>query len=69
MNSIKTFVAVATLSLISFSSFAQTITATAGTLDDAEAQIAAQAHKSGDSYRITEATTKNCVHMTAELNK
>ena len=44
MNSIQTFVAVATLSLISFGSFAQTITATAGTLDDAEAQIAAQAH-------------------------
>lgn len=69
MNSVKTFVVVAALSLISFGTFAQTITTTAGTLDDAEAQIAAQAHKSGDSYRITEATVKNCVHMTAELNK
>ncbi len=69
MKSIKTFVAVSLLSLVSFGSFAQSITACAGTLDDAEAQIAAQAHKAGSSYKITEATTKNGVHMTAELLK
>lgn len=69
MNSIKTFVAITALTLVSFASFAQSITACAGTLDDAEAQIAAQAHKDGASYKITEATTKNGVHMTAELQK
>lgn len=43
MKSIKTFVAVAALSLISFGSFAQSISASASTLDRAEAKIAAQA--------------------------
>ena len=69
MKSIKTFVAVAVLSLISFGSFAQSVTACASTLDAAEAQIAAQAHKAGASYKITEANYNNGVHMTAELNK
>ncbi len=69
MKSIKTFVAVAALSLVSFAGFAQSVTACADTLDAAEAQIAAQAHKAGASYRIVEATYKNGVHMTAELNK
>ncbi|GAA0470586.1 MULTISPECIES: YdgH/BhsA/McbA-like domain containing protein [Tatumella] len=69
MKSIKTLVAVAVLSLISFGSFAQSVTACASTLDAAEAQIAAQAHKAGASYKITEANYNNGVHMTAELNK
>lgn len=69
MKSIKTFVAVAALSLVSFGSFAQSVTACADTLDAAEAQIAALAHKAGASYKITEATYKNGVHMTAELHK
>lgn len=43
MKSIKTFVAVAALSLFSSVSFAQSVSATASTLDRAEAKIAAQA--------------------------
>ena len=70
MKSIKTFVAVAALSLISFGSFAQSVSATASTLDRAEAKIAAQAQEAGaSSYKITQAFTGNRVHMTAELNK
>jgi len=53
MKSIKTFVAVAALSMMSFGAFAQSVTACALTLDEAEAQIAAQAQKAGASYVIT----------------
>ena len=46
------------------------MTATAATMDGAEAKIAAQAQAAGaSSYKITEAFTGNRVHMTAELNK
>ena len=69
MKSIKTFVAVAALSLVSFGSFAQSITAFDSTLDGAEAKIAAQAAQQGAQYKITEAHTNNRVHMTAELYK
>jgi hypothetical protein len=69
MKSIKTFVAVAALSLISFGSFAQSISATGSTLDRAEAKIAAQAAQQGASYKITSAQFDNRVHMTAELTK
>lgn len=69
MKSIKTFVAVAAFSMISFGAFAQSITASASTLDGAEAQIAAQAKQAGASYKITEANVNNSVHMTAELTK
>ncbi|MEN3753457.1 YdgH/BhsA/McbA-like domain containing protein [Mangrovibacter yixingensis] len=69
MKSIKTFVAVAALSVMSFGAFAQSVTATASTLDGAEAQIAAQAKQAGASYHITEANVNNGVHMTAELTK
>lgn len=69
MKSIKTLVAVAALSLVSFGSFAQTVTATARTLDGAEAKIAAQAKQAGASYHITEAYNGNQAHMTAELTK
>lgn len=69
MKSIKIFVAVSALSLMSFGSFAQSITATASTLDAAEAHIAAQAKDAGASYKITEAFTGNQVHMTAELTR
>ena len=70
MKSIKTFVAVMTLA-VSFGSFAaQTVTATAATIDGAEAKIAAQAEQAGaSSYKITQAYTGNRVHMTAELTK
>ncbi len=54
MKSIKTFVAVIALAT-SFGSFAaQTVTATASTIDGAEAKIAAQAQEAGaSSYKIT----------------
>ncbi|MDK6768863.1 DUF1471 domain-containing protein, partial [Klebsiella aerogenes] len=54
-----------------FGSFAaQSVTATASTMDAAEAKIAAQAQAAGaSSYTITEAFNGNRVHMTAELNK
>jgi len=69
MKSIKTFVAVAALSLVSFGSFAQSVSATGSTLDRAEAKIAAQAAEQGASYKITSAQFNNRVHMTAELTK
>lgn len=69
MNSIKTFVAVALFALISSTSYAQTVTATAATLDAAEAKIANQAKFTGSAYTITEAYTGNQVHMTARLIK
>ncbi|HAG8986809.1 DUF1471 domain-containing protein [Pantoea brenneri] len=69
MKSIKTFVAVSALALVSFGSFAQSVTATSLTLDGAEAKIAAQAQQQGANYKITEASGNNVVHMTAELYK
>jgi len=69
MKSIKTFVAVAAFSLISFGSFAQTITATASTLDAAEAKVAAQAKEAGASYKITGARVDNRAYVSAELIK
>ncbi|AOE42703.1 DUF1471 domain-containing protein [Pantoea vagans] len=69
MKSIKTFVAVAVFSLISFGSFAQTITATASTLDAAEAKVAAQAKDAGASYKITGARVDNRAYVSAELIK
>ncbi|MCK6926813.1 DUF1471 domain-containing protein [Enterobacter roggenkampii] len=69
MKSIKNFVAVAALSLVSFGSFAQSVSATASTLDRAEAKIAAQAVEQGASYKITSAKVDNRVYMTAELTK
>ena len=69
MKSIKTFVVVAALSMMSFGAFAQSVTASSSTIDGAEAKIAAQAQQEGASYKITEATVNNFVHMTAELSK
>ena len=69
MKNIKTFVAVSALSLLSFGAFAQSISATASTLDGAEAKIAAQAAQQHADYTITSAMVNNQVHMTAELNK
>ena len=70
MKSIKTFAAVIALTA-SFGSFAaQSVSATASTMDGAEAKIAAQAQAAGaSSYTITEAFPVNRGHMTAELNK
>lgn len=69
MNPIKIFVAVTALSLISFGSFAQTITATASTLDAAETKVAAQAKDAGASYKITGARVDNRAYVSAELIK
>ncbi|KDA91972.1 DUF1471 domain-containing protein [Pantoea agglomerans] len=69
MNPIKIFVAVTALSLISFGSFAQTITATASTLDAAEAKVAAQAKDAGASYKITGARVDNRAYVSAVLIK
>ena len=69
MKSIKNFAAVTVLSLMSFGAFAQSISATASTIDRAEAKIAAQAAEQGASYKITSAQFNNRVHMTAELSK
>ncbi|PLO78108.1 DUF1471 domain-containing protein [Klebsiella quasipneumoniae] len=57
------------MSLFSSVSFAQSVSATASTLDRAEAKIAAQAAEQGASYKITSAQFNNRVHMTAELSK
>jgi hypothetical protein len=71
MKTIKalSIAAVAALSLMSATSFAQSVSVTASTLDSAEAKIAAQAQQQGAQYKITEANTNNRVHMTAELYK
>lgn len=69
MKTIKTFVAVALFALMSATSFAQTVTATASTLDAAEAKIANKAKTAGAGYTITEAYADNQVHMTARLIK
>ncbi|AYP25853.1 YdgH/BhsA/McbA family protein [Pantoea agglomerans] len=61
--------AVAALSLISFGSMAQTISATSLTMDGAQEKIASQARSLNEQYKILEANTNNRVHMTAELYK
>lgn len=66
---IKNFVAFVAISLISFGSFAQTLSVNASTLDRAEAKIAAVAAEQGANYKITSARADNSVHMTAELIK
>ena len=69
MKTIKTFVAVTVLSLLSMGAFAQSISATGSTLDAAEAKIAAKAAEQGASYSITSAIVNDRVHMTAQLSK
>ena len=69
MKTIKTFVVVTALSVMSFGALAQSISTTATTLDRAEAAIAAQAAEQGASYKITSAQFDKRVHMTAELTK
>ena len=69
MKTIKTLVAITALSLMSMGAFAQSISATASTLDGAEAKIAAKAAEQGTNYKITSAIVNNQVHMTAQLDK
>lgn len=66
----KTFLsaaAAAVLFTLSAPGYAQSITATAETLDSAEAKIAQKAAQLNARYKITEASTSNRIHMTAEL--
>ena len=69
MKSVKIFATLSLLSLISFGAMAQSVSATASNLDDAEALVAAKAREQGASYKITSAINKNRVHVTAELTK
>lgn len=71
MKSIKFFATVSILSLVSFGSFAQSLSATSSTLDGAEAKIAAQAHQQGSSYKIISAAGNDNgdIRMVAELTK
>lgn len=67
MKAISEIFIITALSLVSLASFAQSVTATGSTLDEAHAKIAAQAKEAGAEYSITEAYNGNRVHMTAEL--
>ncbi|WP_368900186.1 DUF1471 domain-containing protein [Mixta calida] len=69
MKNVKIFAEIIALSALSVNSFAASVTATALTLEAAEAKIAAQAAQQGAGYKITEANFNNGVHMTAELVK
>ncbi|MEM6051670.1 DUF1471 domain-containing protein [Erwinia sp. P7711] len=69
MKTIKTLVVVTALSLVSFTSFAQSVTASASTLDGAVAKIAAEAHQAGTTYKITGARVDNGAYVSAELAK
>lgn len=69
MKNIKTFIAVAALSMMSVGAFAQSISVTSSTLDSAEAKIAAKAAEQNANYTITSAMVNNRVHMTAQLDK
>ncbi|MBB8028591.1 hypothetical protein HEL23_012810 [Escherichia coli] len=67
MNTIYSLIIVVTLSLISFSSVAKTITAVGSTIDSTEKEISLQAEKQGKSYKILGAVFKNRVYMIAKL--
>lgn len=67
MKNIKIIVASFTLALVSFGAAAQSVTACASTIDEAEVIVAAQAKQAGASYKITESHFNNGVHMTAKL--
>lgn len=69
MKNFKNLVVVSALTLVSFGSFAQSVSATASTLESAEAKIAAQAQQQGAQYKIIAASSNNVIHMTAELYK
>lgn len=69
MKIINNFVSVAALTLISFSSFSQSIIVIASTLDADEAKIATQAKHAGASYKITGARVNNRAYVSADLIK
>ncbi|ENZ5016861.1 hypothetical protein VJW24_10370 [Escherichia coli] len=67
MNTICSLIAVVTLSLLSFSSVAKTITAVGSTINSTEKEISLQVAKQGKSYKILGAFFKNRVYMIAKL--
>jgi len=67
MKKIKFSIVAIAFGMLPFYTFAQSISASGSTLDDAEAKISAQAAAKGMSYRITSAQYKNYVYMTAKL--
>jgi len=67
MNKIYYLTAATTLTLLSFSTMAQTVTAVDSTIEGAEEKISTLATKEGKSYEILGASFKNRVYMTAEL--
>lgn len=69
MKLIKNLAIASTLSLVSLSSYAQSITATGSTLDEATAKIAAIAKKEGASYKIVGAFNGNFIYIIAKLDK
>lgn len=69
MNIVKNGLIISALSAASFSSYAQSISATGSTLGDAESQIAQKAKRAGADYKITSSYVGNQVHMTAMLLK
>ncbi|PLR35501.1 DUF1471 domain-containing protein [Chimaeribacter coloradensis] len=62
-----TMAAAAFFVIMSAPCYAQSITVTSGTLDEAEAKIAEKAQHLNAKYKITEANIHNRVHMTARL--
>ena len=69
MKTVKSALIAIVLTAVSFAGFAQSITATGSTIDDAESHIAQQAQKAGATYKITESYAGNQFHMTAKLIK
>ena len=70
MTTLTTIFAASLLSVAAFSASAQSVTATASTLDSAEAAIAQKAKEMNASdYKITSARMGNTVTMSAELYK
>ena len=58
---------VLTMIIVALPGVAKSISVTASTLDEAEAKVASIAKEKNANYKITEAYTKNRVHMTAEI--
>lgn len=70
MKTLSMIIAATALSAFAFGASAQSVTATASTLDSAEAVIAQKAKEMNASeYKITSAHVGNRVTMSAELYK
>lgn len=69
MNNFKKLILVSTLSIISFGSFAETISSWGTTVSSAEEKIAKIAEESGSKYKIITARMGNYAYVTATLKK